>query len=80
MSLMTESTPFSTPHLAHDREGPCPLSVEPHVLGVGLGEDDVVSVGHKLAEGKRVGVDVTRGKTLVRHVEEYQKLAIFGYL
>lgn len=50
--------------LADDVECADPLSVEAHVLGVGLREAEVVAVLDELAHGERVAVNVTGGEAL----------------
>ena len=52
-------------HLADDAEGARPLSVESHVLGVGLRQHDVVALLLEVTQGERVTVNVARGETLV---------------
>ena len=46
------------PNLTDDGESACPLPVQPHVLGVGLGEADVVAVVQELPDGEGIAVDV----------------------
>ena len=50
------------------------LTVETHVLGEGLGQNDVVSLLDEVAHCPGVFVDVAAGKALIGHVEEHQQV------
>ena len=76
---VTKCLNFST-DLANDGEGAHPLAVEPHVLGVRLGEADVVAVGDELADGEGVLVHVAGGEALVGHVEEGVEVLLLDHL
>ena len=50
------------------------FAVETHILRKGLGQSDLVTLLDKVANGERVVGGVSRGETLIRHVEEREEL------
>lgn len=56
--------------LAHDAEGTDSFTVQAHVLGEGLRQDEAVALLDEHADRVGVLVSVTAGEALVRHVEE----------
>lgn len=62
------------------REGSGTLTIETHVLGKGLGEGNQVTVLDELAESIGILVSVSRGETLVGHVEEGKVASILDNL
>lgn len=52
------------------------LTVESHVLGEGLGQNDVVTLFDEVTHGPGVAVDVSAGEALVRHVEEHEQVPL----
>jgi hypothetical protein len=52
------------------------FTVETHVLREGLGQSDLVTLLNEMTDGERVVGGVSRGETLVRHVEEREKLLL----
>lgn len=53
-----------------------PLTVETHVLGEALGQQDVVALLDEVAHCPGVTVDVSTGEALVGHVEEHQQVPL----
>jgi len=65
---------------AHDGKCARALPIETHVLRKRLGEEDVVSVVQKLADGKGICVDRAGGETLVGHVKVDEEIFVFANL
>jgi hypothetical protein len=55
-------------------EGTDTFTIETHVLGKGLGQDDLVTFRDELAESISIASTVTGGKTLVGHIKESKVL------
>lgn len=65
---------------ADNREGADTFTVETHVLGKGLGENNLVAILDKLAQSISVAVAVARGEALVGHVKEHKVIAFLDNL
>lgn len=52
----------------------CWLTIQPHVLGKGLGQQDVVALLNEVTHSPSVTIDVSAGKTLIGHVEEREQI------
>ena len=52
------------------------FTVEAHVLREGLRQSDLVTLLNEMTDGERIVGGVSRGKTLVRHVEEGEELLL----
>jgi hypothetical protein len=63
-----------------NKRGIASRTVEPHVLGKRLGQQDVVAVVEELADGERVLVRAPGGETLVRHVEKRHQVPLLDDL
>jgi hypothetical protein len=60
---------------ANNRESTNTFTIETHVLGEGLREDNGVVAINELAKGISIASAVTRSETLIGHVEEREVLA-----
>lgn len=47
------------------------LTIETHVLGKGLGQQDVVSLLDEVAHSPGITIDVSTREALIGHVEEH---------
>ena len=61
--------------VADDGEGADAFPVKAHVLGEGLGQEDLVAVFYELAHGLGILVAIATGETLVCHVKVHQCIA-----
>lgn len=52
------------------------LTIQAHVLGKGLRQQNVVALPDEVAHGPGIAVGVPAGKTLVRHVEKDQQVPL----
>ena len=50
--------------------------VETHILRERLGQGDLVTLLNEVTDGERVVGGVSRGETLIRHVEEWEELLL----
>lgn len=57
-----------------DKEQECVLTIETHVLGKGLRQQDVMALLNEVADSPRVTVNVSAGKALIGHVEEHKQV------
>ncbi|KAF1748076.1 hypothetical protein GCK72_024543 [Caenorhabditis remanei] len=64
-------------HLGSDTSGFVGIR-ESHVLGKGLGKDDVVSLLNEVSDGEGIVVDISRSKSLVGHVEEDEQVTLLN--
>jgi hypothetical protein len=76
LQLTLDTSPFLGVG-ADEGEGSDTFSVETHVLGEGLSKGDLVALLNEVADSERVAGGVSRGKALVCHVEEGEKLLLF---
>lgn len=60
----------------NDKEQECLLTVETHVLGKGLRQQDVMALLNEVADSPGVTVNVSAGKALIGHVEEHQQVPL----
>ena len=63
--------------LRRQRECADTLTVQSHIFGEGLGQRNLVSLGDKVTECKRIPRCRPRSKTLVGHIKEGEKLPFF---
>lgn len=52
------------------------LTIETHVLGKGLRQQDVMALLDEVADGPGVTVNVSAGKALIGHVEEHEQVPL----
>jgi hypothetical protein len=64
----------------HQREGAGTFAVQAHVLGVALGQGDLVALLDEMSDGEGVTGDVTAGEALVGHVEEGEEVALLDQI
>ena len=69
MPVCTSGGQGSTLHLP-------PLTIQPHVLGEGLTDHQVVSIRDQLPEAGSISIQITRGKALVGHVQHNEMVPL----
>lgn len=58
------------------KERECLLTIETHVLGKGLRQQDVMALLNEVADSPGVTVNVSAGKALIGHVEEHEQVPL----
>lgn len=51
------------------------LTIETHVLGKGLGQQDIMALFNEVAHSPGIPIDVSTGKALIGHVEEHKQVS-----
>ena len=59
---------------ADDGEGSDSLAIETHVLGKTLSQENIVAIVDKLSEGEGISVNISRSKSLIRHVKIWEEV------